>query len=258
MTVGAEGTNAINVALVLQDERRRTLASTGRLRAWLSEDAAGLSMLRPELRPAGGYAIGTNGTLFKGHTSQNCVLVKGGLAIDAVPEKFKTTATAFYKVAGAQYTKAAATAIVFSAAHPVTASKFGAILVQINAAGTVSTKITGATQTTAQAFATAAAALAALPMPDAGNVALGYIQIAAKAALWTANTDDMTNGSDLTTAAFIDASEVGDYPAIFDLMSNATGLVDVTFSETGVRNPFYLNVEVAGGKVLTSGAIAFA
>lgn len=134
------------------------------------------------------------------------LLQSGALAIDAVPEKFKTTATALYRITGVGFRKAATTAIVFSAAHPVTASKFGIILVQINDAGTVSTKIPGATQTTAMAYNSAALALAALPAPDAGNIALGYIAIAAKAALWTANTDDLTNGSDLTTATFVNAS----------------------------------------------------
>lgn len=134
------------------------------------------------------------------------ILQSGTLAIDAVPEKFKTTTVLYWRRNGIQFSKAATTAIVFSAAHPVTASKFGIVLVQITDAGVVSTKIPGATQTTAMAYATAAAALAALPAPDANNTAIGYIAIAAKAALWTATTDDLTNGSDLTTATFVDVA----------------------------------------------------
>lgn len=130
----------------------------------------------------------------------------GTLTIDVVPEKFKTTTTAIWRRAGVQFTKAAQTAIVFSAAHPVTASMFGVILIQVSDAGTVSTKIPGATQTTAMAYASAPLALAALPAVDTGNVALGYIAIAAKAALWTANTDDLTAASDLTTATFVNAT----------------------------------------------------
>lgn len=149
----------------------------------------------------------------------NGLVNPAGLTIDAAPEKFKTTLTALAIMGGAVVTKAAATAIVFSAAHPVTASKFGVILVQMDASGTVTTKITGATQTTAMAYNSAALALAALPAPDANKIPLGYIAIAAKAALWTANTDDMTNGSDLTTATFVDsaAASFGGSAALADV-----------------------------------------
>ena len=58
-------------------------------------------------------------------------------------------------------------------------------------------------------YASAAAALAALPAVDAGNVSLGYIRINSKVNLaWTANTDDMTDGSDVTTATFVDGAVV--------------------------------------------------
>ena len=134
------------------------------------------------------------------------VLQHGTLAIDAVPEKFKTTTTLIWRRAGIQFSKAATTALVFTAAHPVTASKYGIILVQVNDAGTISTKIPGATQTTAMAYNTAALALAALPAADAGNTAIGYIAIANNAGDWTANTDDLTDGSDLTTATFVNAT----------------------------------------------------
>ncbi len=134
------------------------------------------------------------------------VLQNGALAVDAVPEKFKTTQTLYWRRGGIQFSKAAATAIVFSAAHPVAASKYGAVLVQISDTGAITTKISGATQTTSQAYATSAAAIAALPEADAGNVAIGYIVIANNAGTWTANTDDLTDGSDLTTATFVDAT----------------------------------------------------
>lgn len=136
----------------------------------------------------------------------NVVLQHGTLAIDAVPEKFKTTTVFIWRRNGIQFSKAATTALVFTAAHPVTASKFGIILVQINDAGTISTKIPGATQTTTMAYDSAALALAALPAPDAGNTVMGYIAIANNAGTWTANTDDLTDGSDLTTATFVDAT----------------------------------------------------
>ena len=119
-------------------------------------------------------------------------------SIDATAEKFKTTATLYWRRGAIQFSKTAQTAIVFSAGHVVTASKFGVILVQVNDAGTISTKVPGSPQ----AYNTAPLALAALPEADTGNLAIGYIAIAAKAATWTANTDDLTNGSDLTTATF--------------------------------------------------------
>lgn len=128
---------------------------------------------------------------------------RAGLAKDSVPEKFKTTRTARYEISSTKYTKAATAAIVFTAAHVVTASKFGIVLVQINAAGTISTKVPASTQ----AYNTAALALAALPAVDASNVRLGYLEIANNAGDWTANTDDLTDGSDLTTATFTETTD---------------------------------------------------
>lgn len=136
--------------------------------------------------------------------TSSAVLYPAALAIDATAEKFKTNNRFVGRLNGETFGKAATTAIVFSAGHVVSSSKFGVILVQITPAGVVSTKVPGATQ----AYNSAALALAALPAVDAGNVAMGYIAIAAKAATWTANTDDLTNGSDLTTASFTS------YPAL--------------------------------------------
>lgn len=136
----------------------------------------------------------------------NGLLQHGTLAIDAVPEKFRTTTVTYWRRNGIQFSKAATTALVFTAAHPVTANKYGIILVQINDAGTISTKIPGATQTTPMAYNSAALALAALPAVDAGNQKLGYIAIANNAGDWTANTDDLTDGSDLATATFVNES----------------------------------------------------
>lgn len=125
------------------------------------------------------------------------------LAIDSTAEEFQTTTTAYYRIGGIQYSKAATADLTFSAAHVVSAAKFGVILVQINAAGTVSTKVPLATQ----AYDSAALALAALPSADANNVALGYIAIEADGE-WTANTDDLTDASDVTTATFNDATPI--------------------------------------------------
>lgn len=125
---------------------------------------------------------------------------RAGLAKDSTPEDFKTTRTARYEIAGVKYTKAATTGLSFSSAHVVTASKFGVILVQINAAGTISTKVPASPQ----AYNTAALAEAAKPAADASNVELGYFLISADAGDWTANTDDLTDGSDLTSADIVE------------------------------------------------------
>lgn len=127
------------------------------------------------------------------------LIIPSLLAIDAVPEKFKLiTNTVVFTVGGVVKTKAPATAIAFTTTHTITANKYGAILVQINASGTVSTKVVSATQ----AYATSAAAVAALPLADTNQVALGYITIANNAGDWVATTDDLTDASDVTTATF--------------------------------------------------------
>lgn len=125
------------------------------------------------------------------------------LAIDAVPEKFQVGAFS-YSINGVEYVKAAETAIVFTAAHVVTALKFGTIAVEISDAGAVTTRVNEATQTTAMAYNSAALAWAArLTTPSAATkTIIGYIEIEAGAAQWDANTDDMTDASDLTNSTF--------------------------------------------------------
>ncbi len=119
-----------------------------------------------------------------------------------------------YAIGGTVYTKAATTAIVFSANHIVAAAKYGIVLVQINGAGSITTKVPGATQTTPMSYATAVAALAALPTADSGYVAIGYITLdnstsqgSGTAGLWTANTDNLTDTGDITDSGFVDATE---------------------------------------------------
>lgn len=131
----------------------------------------------------------------------NEIIKAGALGIDSVAEKF-LIAAGRYIINGKVVEKAAATAIVFTAAHPVTASKSGAILVQMDDAGTVSTLISGATQTTTQAYDDAASAVAMLPAASTNKLAIGYITINNNTGTWTANTDDMTDASDVTTATF--------------------------------------------------------
>lgn len=134
----------------------------------------------------------------------NEIVVATTISKHSTPEQL-ATAICRVLVGGKFVEKGAATAITFTANHVVSASKYGCILVQIDNAGTISTKVVAATQ----AYDTAAEALVNLPAADSGKLRLGYIAIAAKAATWTANTDDLTDGSDLTTATFVsDAATV--------------------------------------------------
>jgi hypothetical protein len=248
-SIGTEAGDQITVGIQLKYGNGGDLAARGYVKAYLSSDANGDVMAASPQ----GVAIGTDGLLIpKTGVRPTGLITKGTLVIDAVPEKFKTTTTATYNIAGVTYTKTAATAILFTAAHTVTASKFGIILIQINAAGTVSTKVPAATQ----AYNSAALALAALPAPDAGKAMLGYIAIANNALDWVANTDDLTAASDVTTATFTDADEITTVPTCFDLTSEADGDIDVVITEARVRT-YYLNLIMPDGSVVTSGAIAF-
>lgn len=137
------------------------------------------------------------------------------LLISAVPEKFKTTTTAIYTIAGLPYTKIATDNLVFSAADTINTGAaagdyWGIWLVQIDAAGTISTKSPAADQV----YANEAAAIAALPAVDANNIQLGYITVEANNGTdWVANTDDLTAASDCQAANFYDLPAVKSLPA---------------------------------------------
>lgn len=114
--------------------------------------------------------------------------------------KFKTTTIAAYTISGATYTKAATDSLVFTTAGTInvagaaTTAHWGAWLVQINAAGTISTKAVGG-GTTDQDYATEALAIAALPAVDASNIQLGYITVQGLASTgWVAATGNLTVG----------------------------------------------------------------
>lgn len=251
-TLAAEDSNVRNVAIQLKDDNGRDIAVRARVRAYLANDTNGDAILPHYKMPSGGIAIGTDGLLIPGAQHDNALFAKGTLAIHSTPEEFATTTTALFRVNGVQYSKSAATALTFTAAHVVTASKFGVVLVQVDAAGTVSTKVPASPQ----AYNTAALALAALPAPDAGNVALGYIAIANNTGDWTANTDDLTDGSDVTTATFVDAAENGKFTPEFSLVSEADGDIDVNITHVGAGT-FYLILEMPSGELKSSGAITF-
>lgn len=130
------------------------------------------------------------------------------------PEDYETDAFAFV-LNGVVINKTAVDGGDFTAAHVVTALKFGVILFQIAANGTISTKVPAATPTTAMAFASYDEAVRNLPAPDANNAPLAYLVIEADAGNWTANTDSLTD--DLTEATWVNgpfAPYAGEVPVV--------------------------------------------
>lgn len=123
----------------------------------------------------------------------------------AEPEDFSLTAfDAVFD--GVKVTKALTANLDFTANHVATASKYLAILVGMTVAGTISTKVpivSGRSQTAAQGYDTLDEAVAALPTPSAGVLPIGYIWVLADSGGWTANTDDLTPGSDLTNSGLV-------------------------------------------------------
>lgn len=255
-TIGSESADAITVAVQLKDARGSDLAVRGHLRAYFAGDANGDTLAA--VGPSGGVRNGTDGLITPRPDTADALVVAGTLAVSATAEKFKTTTTAVYRIAGVTYTKAATDNLVFSAGHIVAATKYGVVLVQINAAGTVSTKVPGATQS----YNTANLALAALPSPDAGNAALGYITLdnsgsdGSSTGAWTANTDDLTDTGDITAAGFVDGTVVNT-PRAFDMISEADGDVDLVITHSGAAT-FRVAVQLPDGTIQVSDAITFA
>lgn len=149
------------------------------------------------------YVTTTKYNLLRNYLADG-LLIHGTMTTTASDSvKFKTTTTAVYTLSGVTYTKAATDNLVFTAAHTVNTAAgagqfYGIILVQINPAGVVSTKVPSADQT----YASDTLAIAALPAVDTGNDALGYILIYTKEArAWTANTSDLF-GVDCATVTF--------------------------------------------------------
>jgi hypothetical protein len=78
---------------------------------------------------------------------------------------------------------------------------WGVWLVQINSSGTISTKSGGGLDD--QVYTSESLAINALPQVDSGNWPVGYITVESNTgASWTANTDDLVEGSDCTSANF--------------------------------------------------------
>jgi hypothetical protein len=148
------------------------------------------------------------------------------IAIDGHPEKFQTTTTCAYRIAGVTYTKVATGDLVFSAANTINVGTaagtyWGVWLVEIGVDGNVHTKPGGGLVD--QVYTSEALAIAALPAVTASHVQIGYITVNSKnGASWTANTDDMTNGSDCTTTTFYNLPAPATLPAAVATSSPAT------------------------------------
>lgn len=123
------------------------------------------------------------------------------IAIGSTAERFANGAFD-YQIDNVSYSKAVVAAgSLFSAAHAISASKWGIILLYIDTSGSISSLVPLATQ----AYDTAAEAHIAgdAVVTLKGTILIGKILINNDASLWTANTDDLTNASDVTTATFI-------------------------------------------------------
>jgi hypothetical protein len=129
------------------------------------------------------------------------LLVHGDLAISDTAAQFQTEDIAVYTIAGVTYTKAATNNLAFSHKDTVTSlqgegDRFGGWVVQINAAGTVSTLAeTGQSGVVDQNQESVDDALAYAKTIEltAGNVALGWITAkTGDESVWTAQDNELT------------------------------------------------------------------
>lgn len=141
---------------------------------------------------------------FRSLASGDAIINATTLSVGSTAENVASTAFQ-YKIDGVTYAKAAVTAgTAFSAADTIntgaaTGFFWGVWAVQINAAGTISTK----SPASDQVYATEALAIAALPAADAGNVVIGYVTVNSNEDVdWVAQTDDLTDASDCLEANF--------------------------------------------------------
>lgn len=113
-----------------------------------------------------------------------------------------------FSIAGVEYTIPADATLAFTTADTINDDDtaglwWGAWLIQVTAAKAV----TSISVSSDQAYATEAAAIAALPDPDADNVVVGYITVQTKTgADWDMKTDDLTAASDCQLAYFYTGS----------------------------------------------------
>jgi hypothetical protein len=197
-------------------------------------------------------ANGLRTYLNDGALAHGTLLISGTL-----PEDFKTTTTAIYTISGVAYAKAAEDDLDFSAADTVNTGAaagtfWGVWLVQVNAAGVISTKSPAADQV----YTSEALAIAALPAADALNVGIGYITVNSNDTdEWIANTDDLTPTSDCLDANFYNVTvktipaAVASSPASDLTAANPTGFA-ANLAATSVA------ADLTADSVLGSGTVA--
>lgn len=180
----------------------------------------------------------------------NDLITPAVLAIGTTAERF-ANGLFYFLVGGTSTSKAANVAgSVFSAAHVITASLWGAINIYINGAGSWLTLVPVSPQAyaTAEAAHDAADAIATPP----GYIKVGRILIANNAGDWTANTDDMTDASDVTTATFISyASSFQDlytYPFIAGDITRGRAMFHVT-DKTAQKVRVFLSALTGTGEI---------
>lgn len=137
-------------------------------------------------------------------TTADGIINPSVVSIGTTAENIATTALQF-KIDGVTATKAAVAAgTAFTAADTINTAEatgffWGVWLVQVTAAGTISTKSPASNQV----YTTEALAIAALPAADAANVAVGYVTVNSNEDVdWVAATDDLTDASDCLEANF--------------------------------------------------------
>lgn len=184
-------------------------------------------------------------------------VIAPGLGEGSTPADGKIAFGAFpFRIGGVNKNKAAdAVGVAFTAVHKVAASKFGAIAININAAETINTQINSAAQTDTLSFDNFTHALDNVRqssfLPPVDYIRIGYILIANNVSLWEANTDDLTDGTDVTTATFIDITSSYREIATYDFDSDdiARGKGTFFLSEKLKNKYFRLFPSVVTGDV---------
>jgi hypothetical protein len=156
------------------------------------------------------------------------ILNPTALSTGSTPEEIASTVFE-YRINGATYS-AAAVETAFTAADTINTgtaagSFWGIWLVQINALEVISTKSPSADQV----YTTEALAIAALPAVDTDNVSMGYVVVQSNSgAAWTAQTDDLTAGSDCldvnyyNTASAVTDEQNTEWPLYYYIKPTAT------------------------------------
>jgi hypothetical protein len=193
--------------------------------------------------PISACEIAIQGSM-KGEDRNTGMITSATLAIDSTAEKF-ANAACYYRINGTNYSVAADSAgNAFSAAHVIgdgASALWGVINIYIDAAGAFSSRV----PTTPQVYTSAELALvAAEAMVTPSNLCyVGHILIQSDTSTWTANTDNMTDGGELTTADFRSATssfitfqdgaggDISDQLTATEL-TNGRSLVNIPVSDT--------------------------